>query len=138
MAVTNPYMVLADVEERFQDFSFISSTKPSDTEVNRHIDLISDDMEEQFIACGIDTENIPAGKSDKLELVCGYGVLAFIYRTVDVDVTRQAMYRKLYEDDMKKICANPSILGLATAISEGVTDTFDTAPDVFDRDRLDW
>ena len=138
MAVTNPYTTVADINTRFKDFTIDGSSDPTDTQVTGFIAQISDKMEEMFKACGIDTDDIDAGKSDKLALMCGYGTLSMVYRYLDVADDKEQRYWSLFKEDMKAIEKRPAILGKETNVKNSIVGTYPTRETPFTRFSDNW
>lgn len=138
MAVTNPYMTLAEVQQRFEDFTFDGSSKPTSTQVTEFILLISDKMEEKFRSCGIDTDTIVSGKDKLLVFICGLGVLSMIYRTIDVADDKEVRYWDLFIKEIKDICDSPSILANETNVKNSIVGTYPTRETPFTRFTDNW
>ncbi len=138
MAVTNPYMTLAELQQRFKDFDFAVGTSPADAEVTEYILLVSDKMEEKFKSCGVDTDNIDSGKDKLLVFICGLGVLSMVYRTIDVADDKESRYWNLFLAEVKDVCDNPAILQNADVITESVADTYPSREPPFTRKTDNW
>lgn len=99
-----------DVQEKMQQINIKEDSKPSIKEVSQFADEISKDMDSRFVAAGI---ILPVTASDKLivlKTIAVNGTKAEVLRSVGRNPEGAAALQKLYNDAIKRIEMNPSIL----------------------------
>jgi len=104
------YCAHADIETRFQNLSFSSTTNPTDTQVDVMCDQVSDDMDTQMQTVGIVIPVTDTDKLDMLKRIASFGVVAEIYRSLDLELEKAKMYQALYDKELGKILKNPEII----------------------------
>ncbi len=132
-----PYCTAADIRSKLQHVTIDAESDPNETEVTAFITQIDADMDAQCNAAGVD---LPITDSDKLLVVKPIsvnGVAACVLRAIGMDLEREVVFQRLYDNAMKRIVQSPAILnetGVVNTGPEGST----RQPPTFRRDTVQW
>jgi len=99
-----------DVQEKMQAITIKEDSKPSIVEVSRFADEVSQDMDSRLEAAGIILPIVAPGKLVVLKSIAVNGTKAEILRAVGRDPEGAEALQKLYNDAIRRIEINPSIL----------------------------
>jgi hypothetical protein len=138
------YCALADVQQKMQHITFTVTSKPKTTDVTHFCGEITVEMDAKMRSVGV---TLPITDADKLELlqkISINGVIAIVYRSIEMETERSEMYQKLYEDALNEILENPAIISETSAADVGVAyydgddsrSSTDERP--FRREHQDW
>jgi hypothetical protein len=128
-----------DVQKKLQLIEISEDSRPTIIIVTGFTDEVSADMDAKMQSAGI---NLPITNTDKLLIlksIAVNGVKAEIFRSVNNQIEEAEQSQKLYDDAMKNIINNPSIIEDTTTVSQGPGYSVQSATTVrFKRGETQW
>ena len=132
------YIDVSDVQPKVQHIPINDESDPNATEVSDFVDDIEAQMNARFNSVGIDTPITVASKLAVVQPIAVNGVVACIYRSIDMETEKAVLFQNLYETAMKGIEKRPAILtetGVVSSVPEG---SIRTRPLPFHRGADEW
>jgi hypothetical protein len=141
-AVPGNHCTHVDVSSEMQNIpAFTSTTKPTDTEVTNWCTDTTADIDAVLASIGITLPVTDADKLTILRVLAVWGVCARVLRSLEMQSDAAEMYQKLYDNKIKQITANPSIIASLTATFSYPAGPAPAVPEVerkFRREEQDW
>jgi hypothetical protein len=133
------YIDIYDIEAKLQNISLTATSDPSITEVENMITRIEMEMDSRFRNVGITAPITDENLVSICENIAANGVAAEVLRTIGKALERAEVLQNLFEEKIKMIEENPSIL--ETSASDSTFTPVDGLGDInhpFRRGEIDW
>lgn len=131
------YIEISDVQAALQHVTISDTSDPNTTEVNIFITQVEASMDARFNGVGIIVPVTGTAKLNVVKPIAIDGVKARVLRSIDLESEAAIICQRLYEEAMKGIEKNPSILN-ETGITSSVPGGSDRGEIKFRKDVRQW
>ena len=111
------YCAVADVQLELQHLTISVSTKPTSTQVTTWCGEVTADMDARFNAVGITVQVSDSGKLKVVKAISVNWVMWKILESLNVESAAAGRRKKSYDDAMRNIEKNPSIIEETSVVS---------------------
>lgn len=113
------YCTWHDVQEKMQQITITDTSKPTEDDITKFSEEITEEMDSILGASGINLPVTDTGKLKILRSIAVNGVKAEALKAVSKNLDESMALRKLYDSALKRIIDNPDIINSTESIAQG-------------------